>query len=70
MDDQLIKKLRKLNTNEKLLLVEALWDSIAEDPEQLAIPEHHKTILEARLQTLAEEKAHGSSWDELREKYL
>ena len=70
MNDRLVKELRRLSTNEKLLLVEALWDSIAADPDQVEIPEHHKTILEERLQTLEQDKANGSSWDELRKKYL
>ena len=39
MDDTLIKELSRLNKNEKIILVEALWDSIASDPEQVDVPE-------------------------------
>lgn len=70
MDQTLIKELTQLSKNEKLLLVEALWDSIASDPDQLEVPEHHKNILEKRLQSFEEDKASGSSWDKIREKYL
>ncbi len=70
MEDTLIKELSRLNKNEKIILVEALWDSIASDPEQVDVPEHHKNILEQRLQTLDEDAANGKSWDEIREKYL
>ncbi|HET8864104.1 MAG TPA: addiction module protein [Gracilimonas sp.] len=70
MEDTLIKELSQLNKNEKLLLVEALWDSIASDPKQVDFPEHHKSILEKRLQTLDEDTANGKSWDEIRDKYL
>ena len=70
MKDTLLKELTKLSTNEKLLLIEALWDSIASDPDQVEIPEHHKTILEERLKTLEQDKSNGTSWNELREKYL
>jgi len=70
MNDTLIKELSQLSKNEKLLLVEALWDSIAADPEQVDVPEHHKTILEERLKSFEKDKAKGSSWDEIREKYL
>ena len=70
MDDSLIKELSRLNKNEKIILVEALWDSIASDPEQVALPEHHKSILEERLQTLEEDTSNGKSWEEIREKYL
>ncbi|MCH2450858.1 MAG: addiction module protein [Gracilimonas sp.] len=48
------------------MLVEALWDSIASDPEQVGFPEHHKSILEERLQTLDEDTASGKSGDEVR----
>lgn len=70
MEDTLIKELSRLNKNEKIILVEALWDSIASDPEQVDVPEAHKSILEERLQTLDEDTANGKSWDEIREKYL
>jgi putative addiction module component (TIGR02574 family) len=70
MEDTLIKELSQLSKNEKIILVEALWDSIASDPEQVDVPEHHKTILESRLKTLKEDKANGKSWGEIRAKYL
>lgn len=70
MEDSLIKELSQLNKNEKIILVEALWDSIASDPEQVDLPNHHKSILENRLKTLEEDSANGKSWSEIREKYL
>lgn len=70
MKDSLIKELSRLNKNEKIILVEALWDSIASDPEQVGLPEHHKSILEERLQTIDEDTAKGKSWVEIRGKYL
>ena len=70
MEKTLINELSQLNKNEKLLLVEALWDSIASDPEEMEVPDHHKSILEQRLKTLEEDKQSGSSWKEVRQKYL
>jgi len=70
MEKTLINELSRLNKNEKLLLVEALWDSIASDPEEVDVPDHHKSILEQRLKTLEEDKKNGSSWKEVRQKYL
>ncbi|HEX6983668.1 MAG TPA: addiction module protein [Balneolaceae bacterium] len=70
MENTLIKELSQLNKNEKMLLVEALWDSIASEPDQVEIPDHHKTILEERLKTLEQDKLNGSSWEEVRQKYL
>ena len=70
MEKTLINELSQLNKNEKLLLVEALWDSIAADPEEVDVPDHHKSILEQRLKTLEEDKSNGASWKEVRQKYL
>ncbi|MCW9707656.1 addiction module protein [Fodinibius salsisoli] len=70
MEKTLINELSRLNKNEKLLLVEALWDSIASDPEEVEVPDHHKSILEQRLKTLEKDKKNGSSWKEIRQKYL
>jgi putative addiction module component (TIGR02574 family) len=70
MEKTLINELSQLNKNEKLLLVEALWDSIASDPNEVEVPDHHKSILEKRLKTLEQDKAKGSSWKEVRQKYL
>lgn len=41
--------LRELPIDERIRLVEDLWDSIAEDQEALAVPESHKRELDARL---------------------
>ena len=70
MEDTLIKELSQLNKSEKIILVEALWDSIASDPAQLNAPEHHQAIIEQRLQTLEEDKANSKSWNEIRRNYL
>ena len=70
MVDTLSKQLSQLNKNEKLLLVEALWDSIAADPDNLDIPDHHKSILDQRLKSLETDMSNATSWDEFKKSYL
>jgi len=70
MDKALIDELSQLNKSEKMILVEALWDSIASDPSEVEVPEHHKAIIEERLKTLEKDKKTGSSWEKIRQKYL
>ena len=70
MEKSLIEQLSQLNKNEKLLLVEALWDSIATDPKDVEVPEHHQSIIESRLQTFEEDKEDGSDWEEIKQKYI
>ncbi|MFA5668312.1 MAG: addiction module protein [Balneolaceae bacterium] len=69
MEDTLIKEISRLNKKEKIALVGDLWDSIATDPEQIEMPEHHQTIVEERLQTLDEDAKSGKPWSEIRNKY-
>ena len=70
MDKVLLDELSQLKKSEKLILVEALWDSIASDPNEVEVPEHHKAIIEERLKTLEQDQQSGSSWEEVRQKYL
>jgi len=70
MKDTLNKEIEKLNKSEKLLMVESLWDSIASEPEDVPLPEHHKTILDERLKTLNEDTEKGKLWSEFRKNYL
>ncbi len=41
--------LSELSIDERIRLVEDLWDSIAEDQRELPLPETHKRELDARL---------------------
>ena len=70
MDKKLIEELTQLETSEKLILVEALWDSIASDQKEPEVPEHHKAIIKERLKTLEADKNSAKDWEMIRGKYL
>ena len=70
LEDTLTQQIEKLNKSEKLRLVEAIWDSIASEPGDVPLPEHHKSVLDERLKTLDEDTEKGVSWDKFRKKYL
>jgi putative addiction module component (TIGR02574 family) len=44
-----IREITKLNTPEKILLVEDLWDSIASDESAAPVPQSHMEELDRRL---------------------
>lgn len=44
-----IAEISNLSIPEKILFLEDLWDSIAMNEEQIAIPESHKAELDQRL---------------------
>ena len=65
-----IPGLQKLSDSEKLLLINELWDSLAEGKDTLPVPESHKRILDERLREHEENPDEGSSWEEVRSRIL
>jgi putative addiction module component (TIGR02574 family) len=48
---------------ERILLVEAIWDSIAEFPEAVELTEAQRQELDARIEAYRSDPAAGSLWD-------
>ena len=61
-----IPGLTKLNTPEKILLVEDLWDSIAAEDASVPIPKRHMMELDSRLEKYASTPGSLLSLEELR----
>jgi len=55
---------------ERIEFVQELWDQIASDPEAIAIPAHHKRVLDERLQELGRNRDSSRPWAEVREELL
>ncbi len=53
---------------ERINLVEDIWDSIAELPEAVKIPEWHKVELAKRLQAYHDNPQAGSPWSEIKKR--
>jgi putative addiction module component (TIGR02574 family) len=64
----LLAQAKRLSVSERLELVEAIWDSIAEDAgiEMLPLSEEHRLELDRRLADLEENPTAGSTWDKVR----
>ena len=56
----------KLPVSERLRLVEAIWDSIAETPEEVDLTEEQKDELDRRIDAMEKNPEEGSSWSEVR----
>jgi putative addiction module component (TIGR02574 family) len=71
--EEIKKEIAKLGLAEKLLLIEDVWDSIAEGNSQLPMPEWQKTELDKRYQAYQEGKLTLHDWrsvhEELRNKF-
>lgn len=55
---------------ERLKLVEAIWDSIAQSPDTLPLTDVHKAELERRLAEYELNPEAGSNWAEVKERIL
>ena len=55
-----------LSFEERMLLVEEIWDSIAAEAESLEIPQSHKDELDRRLAAHDTDPGAGSSWDDVK----
>jgi putative addiction module component (TIGR02574 family) len=58
----------KLSVSERILLVEDIWDSIAEAPEEIALSEAQEHELDARLDAYHRNPTEGSPWAMVRDR--
>ena len=56
----------RLSVAERILLVEEIWDTIAEEPQQPPLTEAQKQDLERRLAAYKANPKAGSSWEEVK----
>ena len=70
MTETILKQIKELSFNEKLILFEELRDSIISDPESVSLPDFHRTIIDERLKTFDEDKENGTSWGEFKKRYI
>ena len=61
-----IPEITKLNTPEKILLVEDLWDNIASDESAVPVPQSHMDELDKRLKRYEPGPGNLLSLEELR----
>ena len=68
MRSTLLEEAEKLPIEERLELVEALWDSIAADAgvDRLPLPQWHLEELDRRIAEFDADPEEGSSWEDVR----
>jgi putative addiction module component (TIGR02574 family) len=66
MSPSLLAEAVKLSIPERIALVEAIWDTIADEPASIPVPEAHKAELDRRLKDLADDPDAGRPWEEVR----
>ncbi|MGQ0810000.1 MAG: addiction module protein [Nitrospiraceae bacterium] len=55
--------LKDMTLQEKLAVMESIWEDLARTPEAIESPAWHKDILEERSQRLADGASHFVDWE-------
>ena len=59
-----IEEIHQLPLREKLLVMEAIWEDLSREEQNLEVPQWHKELLDERERLLAEGKAQFVDWEE------
>jgi len=69
LHDYNIEDILKLSKSERILIVEKIWDSIADDTEGSGLPKWKKQLIEERLAEYDKNKNKGEDWEYLKKRY-
>jgi len=70
MSSNLTDEAKKLSVAERIVLVEEIWDSIAEDNGCFELSESQKEEIDRRLASFQANPSQGRSWDEIKAEFL
>lgn len=65
---QAILPLETLSLTDKLQIMELLWDDLSRQPQNVASPSWHRTILQHRQQRIESGEAMFSDWHEAKQR--
>ena len=65
-----LAKIFELNVAQRIMVVEAIWDSILNNSEDIPVPESQIEELERRLNTYYENPQAGTPWNTVKERIL
>jgi putative addiction module component (TIGR02574 family) len=63
---QILQDILNLSVSERILMVEAIWDSIPENEETLGLSDDTKQLLDDRLASHLNNPTQGSSWEDVK----
>ena len=64
----LLQNILKLSIPERILMVEAIWDSIASKEDKQELSDETKHLLDERLEAHKENPDEGSTWEEVKDR--
>lgn len=74
MQSELTEQAKKLSISDRILLVEEIWDTIAEENQAFELTDAQKRELDRRLEsarsTAGQGPAFGRTWDEIKAEFM
>ena len=70
MSSNLTEEAKKLSIAERILLVEEIWNSIAEENGCFELTEAQKLELDRRLDSFHTNPSQGRTWEEIKTEFL
>lgn len=62
------EEIAKLAASEKLLLINDLWDNLAESQKEISLTNQQKSLLDKRYQAFLSDPDEGEPWEVIRER--
>ncbi len=70
MNDFPISEIEKISLQDRLLIGETIWASIADQPDAVEMPDWHKNELQRRLAAHEKNPESGSVWADVKKRIL
>jgi putative addiction module component (TIGR02574 family) len=70
MHRELTEQAKKLSIPDRILLVEEIWDSIAEENQAFELTDAQKRELDRRLESVRTNTGQGRTWDEIKAEFM
>ncbi len=70
MQNQLTEQAKKLSIPDRILLVEEIWDTIAEENQAFELTDAQKRELDRRLDLARNNPGEGRTWDEIKAEFM
>jgi putative addiction module component (TIGR02574 family) len=70
MQSELTEQAKKLSIPDRILLVEEIWDSIAEENQAFELTDVQKRELDRRLKSARANPDQGRTWDEIKAEFM
>ena len=68
IQEQILNEVDKLSINERILIVESIWDSIPSAQESISVTEAQKTELDKRYKDYKDNPVDSSNWENVKKK--